>query len=135
MITTRNRGRSAGIATAFAALSAVGVLCAGSASAATSIDIQNAGSDTVGVNYACESGAGVSSVQAMVGGTNADKPSSTGTQMAVTCDGSQHSTTIPMSPAADGTPVQSGDQVQVRVALVDSGGTVVTGQAKAFTLQ
>lgn len=99
------------------------------ASAENSIEITTVGSAELTVDYACDASAGVVEIKAMVGDLNADSPSATGTQTDVTCEGSRHSATI----ALDGEQPSAGQTVQVRVALVDGDGNVVTGQAQVVT--
>lgn len=129
---SRSHRRSATVVTAFTALSAAGLLTAATAFAANSIDVSGAGPSMVGVEYTCEASAGVTAIKAMLGDPNAEAPAATGTQTSVTCDGSQHTASIPLT-AAGGQLPSSGSPVQVRAALVDQSDTVVTGTAKLLT--
>ncbi|MEV0464885.1 hypothetical protein AB0I30_28390 [Nocardia tengchongensis] len=133
-VTIRNRYRSALSVTAFAALGVSLVYTAAPALAANSISVAGAAPASVGVEYACEASAGVSSIQVMVGDPNADRPAASGAQMTFDCDGSQHTATIPLTPAAGESPLAAGAAVQVRAALVNQEQTVVSGTAKLLTL-
>ncbi|MFX0581213.1 hypothetical protein [Nocardia nepalensis] len=126
MVTIRNYRRPAVISAFFAAIG----LAAAPALAANTIDVTGVGPANVGVDYSCDASAGVAAIRAMVGDPNADSPSATGTQNAVTCDGAQHTAVIILV----GTPLSAGQTVQVRVALVDRDDTVVSGQAKVASL-
>ncbi|CAM4503969.1 hypothetical protein NONI108955_37340 [Nocardia ninae] len=132
MVTIRNSVRIATVigATALAIASATAV-----AAAENSIDVSGVGPVNIGVDYSCEASAGVTAIRAMVGDPQADSPSATGTHTAVTCDGSRQ-TAVVLLTGANGTdaPLSAGQTVQVRVALVDSADTVVTGQAKVVSL-
>ncbi|WP_067820728.1 hypothetical protein [Nocardia inohanensis] len=122
---------------AFAVCGALGWVAAtaGPAAAANTIDVSGVGPANVQVDYTCEAAAGVASIQAMAGDPNAESPSATGTQSDVSCDGTAHTTVVVLTPAsAASTPLAAGQTVQVRVALVDSGENVVSGQAKVVTL-
>ncbi|MVU78238.1 hypothetical protein GPX89_13415 [Nocardia sp. ET3-3] len=134
MVTSRLSRRTAGAAAAFTALIATGLLAAAPALAENTITVDSAGPSVVGITYTCESGAGVASIDAMVGDPNAEGPAATGSQKSVTCDGSQHTATIALTPVSGQTPLASGAPVQVRVALVDASETVVSGTAKLLTL-
>lgn len=134
MVIVRNRYRSALSATALAALGVSLVCTAAPAYAANSVAVTSAAAGSVGVDYTCESSAGVASIQAMVGDPNADRPAATGTQPTFTCDGSQHTAIVPLTPAAGETPLAAGAGVQVRAALVDQSQTVVSGTARLLTL-
>lgn len=127
MGTIRNYTRPALVVTAFAA--AV-IATAAPALAENSIDVSGVGPANVGVDYSCDAGAGVSAIKVMVGDPNADHPSATGAQSAVTCDGSHQTAVVVL----DGATLSAGQQVQVRAALVDRDDTVVSGQAKVVTL-
>ncbi|MEV4125506.1 hypothetical protein [Nocardia sp. NPDC049707] len=126
MVTIRNYRSPAVIVTVFGAIG----LAAAPALAANTIDVSGVGPANVGVDYSCDASAGVAGIRAMVGDPNADSPSATGTQNAVTCDGAQHTAVIILA----GTPLSAGQTVQVRVALVDRNDTVVSGQAKVVSL-
>ncbi|MEV6769359.1 hypothetical protein AB0N05_12120 [Nocardia sp. NPDC051030] len=127
--------RSACTAMLFAATSATLVLAAAPAFAANAVNINGVGPSSVEIDYTCDASAGVTSIQAMLGKTTAEAPAATGTQTAVTCDGSQHDTTVALTPAPGESPLQSGDAAQIRVALIDRNEVVVFGSAKAFTVQ
>ncbi|WP_433597564.1 hypothetical protein ACQPXH_17325 [Nocardia sp. CA-135953] len=134
MMTTRNCRRSNHVATVFATMATAMVVTAAPALAATSIDIARAGPTIVQVTYSCDNSDGVTSIRAMMGEPTADGPAAQGTQNAVTCDNTQHDASIAMTETPGQPPLGSG-QVQVRVALVDSNDTVVSGQAKLFAMQ
>ncbi|MFE6924829.1 hypothetical protein ACFVAV_27655 [Nocardia sp. NPDC057663] len=106
------------------------VSAAAPALADNTINITGVGPASVGVDYSCEASAGVVGIKAMVGDPRAESPSATGTQDTVTCDGAQHAAVVVL----DGLPLSKGQQVQVRVALVDRDDTVASGQANVFTL-
>ncbi|WP_329359723.1 hypothetical protein [Streptomyces anulatus] len=125
-----NKLSSARLAAVGVAMALAVALPAAPASAENSIEITTVGSAELTVDYACDASAGVVEIKAMVGDLNADSPSATGTQTDVTCEGSRHSATI----ALDGEQPSAGQTVQVRVALVDGDGNVVTGQARMVTL-
>ncbi|MEV5833295.1 hypothetical protein [Nocardia sp. NPDC052112] len=135
MMTTPNPLRPAGIATVFIATAAASVVAAAPALAATNLDITGAGSNMVQVDYSCDDSAGVVSIQAMMGETNADRPAAQGAQNSVDCNGSPQSAVVPLTADPSQPPLTSGSEAQVRVALVDGNGTVVSGQAKKFTVQ
>lgn len=130
MANSRNHHRPALMVTIFAALGLALVTTAAPAFAANSIDVSGVGPTNVQVDYSCEATAGVTGIRAMVGAPEAEAPSAMGMQSAVTCDG-KHQTTVV---ALDGAALSAGQQVQVRVALVDSADTTVSGQAKLVTL-
>ncbi|MBB5912134.1 hypothetical protein BJY24_001001 [Nocardia transvalensis] len=130
MVIIRNYRRPALIASVFGTMGLAVVTAAGPALAANTVDVTGVGPANIGVNYACDAGSGVTSIQAMAGDPNAEAASASGKQPDVTCDGAQHSTVIVLT----GAPLAVGQQVQIRVALTDSTDTVVTGQAKVFTL-
>ncbi|WP_433709197.1 hypothetical protein ACQP2U_21960 [Nocardia sp. CA-084685] len=134
MTTSRNCLRTLRIATVFAPTAAVLVATAAPALAAATIDISRAGPTIVQVTYSCDDSDGVASIQAMMGEPTADGPAAQGAQNAVTCDNTQHDASIPMTETPGRPPMQS-DRIQVRVALVDRNDTVVSGQAKLFTVQ
>ncbi|WP_433761456.1 hypothetical protein [Nocardia sp. CA-135398] len=134
MTTTRNCRRTTCVATVFAAIATVLVVTAAPALATATIDISRAGPTIVQVTYSCDNSDQVTSIQAMMGEPTADGPSAQGIQNAVTCDNTQHDTSIPMTETPGQRPAVS-DQVQVRVALVDRNNTVVSGQAKLFSRQ
>ncbi|WP_227999478.1 hypothetical protein [Nocardia australiensis] len=135
MVTNRNYRRPTLIGTIFGAMTLAGVLAAAPALAANTIDVSGVGPVNVGVDYSCDAPAGVAAIKAMVGDPNADSPSATGTQNAVTCDGAQHTAVVILVGAAgEDAPLSAGQTVQVRVALVDRDDTVVAGQAKVVSL-
>ncbi|MFI7664720.1 hypothetical protein [Nocardia sp. NPDC049526] len=134
MATTRNYRRTTHVATVFATMATALAVTAAPAVAAATIDISRAGPTIVQVTYSCDSSDGVTSIQAMMGEPTADGPAAQGAQNAVICDDTQHDTNIPMTETPGQSPLGSG-QVQVRVALVDRNDTVVSGQAKLFTIQ
>lgn len=134
MTTTRNYLRTPHVATVFATMATALVATAAPALAAATIDISRAGPAIVQVTYSCDNSDGVTSIQAMMGEPTADGPAAQGIQDAVTCDNIQHDSTIPMTETPGRQPLRSG-QVQVRVALVDRNDTVVSGQAKLFSMQ
>ncbi|MEU0506527.1 hypothetical protein [Nocardia sp. NPDC005998] len=135
MMTFRNYRRPALIATVFGVMGLAGISTAAPALAANNIDVSGVGPANIGVDYSCDASAGVTAIKAMVGDPNADSPSATGAQTAVTCDGAQHSAVIILAGAAGrDAPLSAGQTVQVRVALVDRDDTVVSGQAKKVTL-
>ncbi|MFI6774309.1 hypothetical protein [Nocardia sp. NPDC050412] len=133
MTTTRNCRRTTRVATGFAAMATALVVTAAPALAAATIDISRAGPTIVQVTYSCDDSDGVASIQAMMGEPTADGPAAQGIQNAVTCDNAQHDASIPMTATSGQPPLGSG-QVQVRVALVDRNDTVVSGQAKLFSV-
>ncbi|WP_067701553.1 hypothetical protein [Nocardia jejuensis] len=124
--------RSAGFAAVLAGLGAAAVIAAAPAFATSSVDVTALAQDSVTVDYSCDASAGVSSIQAMVGEASAEGPAATGAQSSVTCDGSQHSASIALSPTAGAAPMPPGAKVQVRAALVDGSENVVTGTARLF---
>ncbi|MFD7844260.1 hypothetical protein ACFV4K_15150 [Nocardia sp. NPDC059764] len=134
MVTIRNRYRSALSFSALAALGVSLVCTAAPALAANSIAVTSAAATSIGIDYTCESSAGVSSIQAMVGDPTADRPAATGAQTTFNCDGSQHTATVALSPAVGEPALEKGAPVQVRVALVDQSQNVVSGTAKLLTL-
>ncbi|WP_280433457.1 hypothetical protein [Nocardia brasiliensis] len=71
----------------------------------------------------------------MVGDPQAESPSATGTEAGVICDGSPQSAVV-MVAGVDGSPepIQRGQTVQVRMALVDAADTVISGTAKVVSL-
>lgn len=133
-MTTPNSRRPAGIAVVFTAMAAASVVAAAPALAATTLDITGAGSNMIQVDYSCDDSAGVVSIQAMMGDPNADRPAAEGIQSSVDCDGSPQSTTVPLTADPSQPQPTSGSEAQVRVALVDRDGIVVSGQAKKFTV-
>jgi len=134
MMTTLNSRRPARVAAVFTAMAAASVVAAAPAFAAATLDITGAGSNMVRVDYRCDDSAGVVNIQAMMGDPNADRPAAQGIQNAVDCDGSPQSATVPLTVDPSQPPLASGAEAQVRVALVDRNGTVVSGQAKKFTV-
>ncbi len=135
MMTIRKYRRPALIATVFGAMGLAVASAAGPALAANTIDVTGVGPANIGVDYSCEASAGVTAIKAMVGDPQADSPSASGTQNAVTCDGAQHTAVVILAGAAGrNAPLSAGQTVQVRVALVDRDDTVVSGQAKVVTL-
>ncbi|MGW4355835.1 hypothetical protein ACWELJ_27480 [Nocardia sp. NPDC004582] len=135
MVTIRNRYRSALSATALAVLGAGLVVTAAPALADNSIDVTTAVATSVGIDYTCDATAGVTSIQAMVGDPNADRPAATGAQTQFTCDGSPHRAMVVLKPAAGESLLTAGAAVQVRAALVDQSENVVSGTAKLLTLR
>ncbi|MFQ6392538.1 hypothetical protein ACLMAJ_03720 [Nocardia sp. KC 131] len=135
MMTTPNSRRPASIAAVFTAIAAASVVAAAPALAAATLDITGAGPTMVHVDYSCDDSAGVVSIQAMMGGPNADRPAAQGAQNSVDCNGSPRSATVPLTVDPSQPPLTLGSEAQVRVALVDRNGTVVSGQAKKFTVQ
>ncbi|MFI1913867.1 hypothetical protein [Nocardia sp. NPDC020380] len=134
MRTIRIRRRGATLAlTAVAGCVALGFTAA-PALADNAIDVTNVASNAVAVGYSCDAGSGATSVQVMVGDPTASSPSATGGQNGVTCDGSQHTATVVLTTTAGGSPLQAGQQVQIRAALVDQNDNVVTGQNKLVSL-
>ncbi|MGF6890379.1 hypothetical protein ABIA39_000709 [Nocardia sp. GAS34] len=118
------------LTTAAGAVGAALVLAAGPAFAANAITITGVGPSNVKVNYSCDKGRGVAAVEVMVGAPQADHPQATGRNNSVVCDSAQHEAIVVLT----GQPVNRGQQVQVRAALVDPGETVVQGTANVFTL-
>ncbi|MEU8898898.1 hypothetical protein [Nocardia sp. NPDC048505] len=112
--------------TVFGTLGAAVLATAAPALAENTIDATGLGPANVAVDYACDAAAGVTAIKAMVGEPQADKPSAVGAQTDITCDGAKHNTVVVL----DGAPLSKGQQVQVRVALVDGTDNVVQGQAK-----
>ncbi|QIS22675.1 hypothetical protein [Nocardia terpenica] len=132
MVTIRNYRRSAFVMTVFAAL---GMAAASTAAPAladdnNTIKVTGVGPENVGVDYRCASDAGVVAIKAMAGAPEADRPSATGAQSPVTCDGSPQTDVVVLN----GAKLTQGQQVQVRVALVTSDDTVVSGYANVYTL-
>ncbi|WP_157110729.1 hypothetical protein [Nocardia anaemiae] len=134
MMTIPSSGHSARIAAVFTAMAAASVVAAAPALAAATLDISGAGSNMVQVDYSCDDSAGVVSIQAMMGDPNADRPAAQGAQNSVDCNGSPQSATVPLTADPSQPPLTSGSEAQVRVALVDRDGIVVSGQAKKFTV-
>ncbi|MGY4103508.1 hypothetical protein ACW2Q0_28690 [Nocardia sp. R16R-3T] len=135
MTTIRKNRRPALIVTVFGAMGLTLSSAAGPALAANTIDVTGVGPANIGVDYSCDASAAVTAIKAMVGDPQADRPSASGTQNAVTCDGAQHTTVIILVGAAgQNAPLSAGQTVQVRVALVDRDDTVVSGQAKVVSL-
>ncbi|MGV9414662.1 hypothetical protein ACWDOP_32570 [Nocardia sp. NPDC003693] len=133
--TIRNHRRSALVLAALGALGTAAVIGAGPALAENAIDVSGVGPANVGIDYSCDANAGVTAISVLVGGPNAEQPSATGTETSVVCDGKQQTTVVTLAGinGADGT-LKAGEQVQVRVALVDKAETVITGQNKLVTL-
>lgn len=134
-MTTSNFRRPARIVAVFAAIAAASVATAAPALADTTLDILDVGSNMVNVNYSCDASSGVVSIQAMLGGTDADRPTAQGAQNSVDCDGSSKQTTVRLTSDPSQPQLTSDTEAQVRVALVNDNGTVVSGQAKKFTVQ
>ncbi|MEV0343463.1 hypothetical protein AB0H49_31045 [Nocardia sp. NPDC050713] len=134
MTTTPNSWRPARIVGVFAAMAAASVAAAAPALAAATLDITGAGSNLIQVDYTCDGSAGVTSIQAMMGEPDADRPAAQGIQNSVVCDGSPQSATVSLTADPGEPSLTSGSEAQVRVALVDSNGIVVSGQAKKFTV-
>ncbi|KZM71276.1 hypothetical protein AWN90_00370 [Nocardia terpenica] len=95
-----------------------------------SIKVTGVGPENVGVDYTCASNAGVVAIKALAGAPDADRPSASGAQSPVTCDGSPQSDVVVLT----GAKLAKGQQVQVRVALVTGDDTVVSGYANVYTL-
>ncbi|MEU1545906.1 hypothetical protein [Nocardia sp. NPDC005745] len=135
MVTIRNYRRTALIVTVFSAAGLAVVSAAAPALADNTVDISGVGPANVGVDYSCDASAGVAGIKAMVGDPNADRPSATGAQNTVICDGARH-TAVVLMVGADGedASLSAGQTVQVRVALVDRNDVVVSGKANVFTL-
>ncbi|WP_156094822.1 hypothetical protein [Nocardia lijiangensis] len=133
-MTTPNCRRPARIAVVFTSMAAASVVAAAPALAAATLDITGAGSNIIQIDYSCDGSAGVASIQAMMGDPNADRPAAQGIQNSVECNGSPQSATVPLTTDPSQPPLTSGSEAQVRVALVDRNGTVVSGQAKKFTV-
>ncbi|MFF0526774.1 hypothetical protein ACFYT3_00155 [Nocardia amikacinitolerans] len=134
MTTNPNSWRSVRAAVVFTSMAAASVVAAAPALATTTLDITGAGSNMIQVDYSCDGSAGVTSIQAMMGDPNADRPAAQGIQSSVDCDGSPQSTTVPLTADPGQPQPTSGSEAQVRVALVDRDGIVVSGQAKKFTV-
>ncbi|WP_227982607.1 hypothetical protein [Nocardia spumae] len=126
----RNFQRPALVVSVFAAMGAAVVSLATAALADNSIKVDGVGPANVAVQYSCDPAAGVTAIKAMTGDPAADRPSATGTQDQVTCDGSPQKAVITLT----GAELAAGQRVQVRVALVDPADTVVSGYANVFTL-
>jgi hypothetical protein len=135
MVTIRSYRRTALIVTVFSAVGLAVVSAAAPALADNTVDISGVGPANVGVDYSCDASAGVAGIKAMVGDPNADRPSATGAQNTVICDGARH-TAVVLMVGADGedASLSAGQTVQVRVALVDRDDVVVSGKANVFTL-
>lgn len=131
MVTIRNYRRSALMVTIFGAVGVAVVSAAAPALAENSINITGAGPAAVTVDYRCDASAGVAALEAMAGDPQADRPAATGRQDAVVCTGGPQSAEITLV----GEQLREGQNVQVRVALVDPNSTVISGQAKAFRLE
>jgi hypothetical protein len=124
MVIVRNFRRSALMAAVFGAVGFAVVSTAAPALADDSIDIKGVGPANLGVAYRCDASSGATAIKAMVGAPQADSPSATGTQSAITCDGTNQTTVVVL----DGTPLSAGKQVQIRVALVKDDDSVVSGK-------
>jgi hypothetical protein len=124
MVTVREFRRPVLTAAVFSALGLALVSTAAPALADDAIDVKGLGPANVGVQYRCDASSGASAIKAMVGAPNADSPSATGTQDAITCDGSNQSTVVVLT----GEPLSAGKQVQIRVALVKNDDSVVSGK-------
>ena len=116
------------------AVGALPVLAAGPAAAADIIDVTGANPAAVEIGYTCDAPTVVTSAKAMVGEPTADRPAALGMQEAVTCDGTERSTTITLVTAPGQVPLPPGAIMQVRVALVDKNDLVVAGQNKILQL-
>ncbi|QIS12289.1 hypothetical protein [Nocardia arthritidis] len=131
----RNHRRPARIATVAAALGFAILAATPTALAANTIDLQRVGPVNVEVAYNCEASAGVTAVKVMVGAPEAESPSATGAQNAVTCDGSDQTTVVMLTgPGGQEAPMSKGQTVQVRMALVDANDMVVAGNNTKVTL-
>lgn len=118
------------LTTVIGAAGAALLLAAGPALAANTISITGVGPSNVRVKYSCDNGRGVAAVEVMVGAPQADRPQATGRNNSVVCNSGEQETVVVLT----GTPLNRGQQVQVRAALVDPGETVVQGTANVFTL-
>ncbi|WP_433732681.1 hypothetical protein ACQP0C_10175 [Nocardia sp. CA-129566] len=135
MMTIRKYRRPTLAVTVFGAMGLAIVTAAAPALAANTIDVTGVGPANIGVDYSCDASAGVTAIKAMVGDPQADSPSATGTQTAVTCDGASQTAVIILAGAAgQHAQLSAGQTVQVRVALVDRVDTVISGQAKVVSL-
>ncbi|WP_225730626.1 MULTISPECIES: hypothetical protein [unclassified Nocardia] len=131
----RNHRRPARIATVAAALGFAILAATPTALAANTIALRRVGPVNVEVAYNCEASAGVTAVKVMVGDPEAESPSATGAQNAITCDGSDQTTVVMLTgPGGQDAPLSKGQTVQVRMALVDAGDTVVAGNNTKVTL-
>lgn len=124
MVTVRIFRRPALIAAAAGVVGLAVVSTAGPALADDAIDVNAVGPVNVGVQYRCDASSGAVAIKAMAGDPNADSPSATGTQDAITCDGANQNTVVVLT----GAPLSSGKQVQIRVALVKQDDSVVSGK-------
>ncbi|MEV6278607.1 hypothetical protein [Nocardia sp. NPDC051832] len=130
MATIQSFRRPALFLTLFAATGAAVITTAAPALADNSINATALGQANIAVDYSCDAAAGVTAVKAMVGAPDAERPSATGVQGGLTCDGNRHNTVVLLN----GAQLSPGQQVQVRIALVDSADNVITGQAKVASL-
>ncbi|MFI5782986.1 hypothetical protein [Nocardia sp. NPDC051570] len=130
MVTIRNHRRPALVVAVFGAIASAAVAVAPPALAADTIAVTGVGPVNVGVTYSCDDPARVVAIDAMAGAPTADRPAATGVQKDITCDGSPHDTVVVLT----GLPLSAGQQVQIRVALVDGNETVVSGQNALLTL-
>ncbi|WP_157777979.1 hypothetical protein [Nocardia terpenica] len=132
MVTIRNYRRSAFVMTVFAALGTAVASAAAPALADgdNNIKVTGVGPANVGVDYTCAANAGVVGIKALAGAPQAETPSASGAQDAVTCDGNPQSTVVVMN----GATLAAGQEVQVRVALVTNDDTVVSGYANVYKL-
>ncbi|KAF9922057.1 hypothetical protein FBU30_007852 [Linnemannia zychae] len=97
--------------------------------AENAIKVNNASATQLQVEYSCDLNptSEVVAIKAMVGREDSDNPSATGSQNFVTCDGSVHESTITLENVDGSPPISQGENVQVRVALVDATDTVISG--------
>ncbi|WP_338758697.1 hypothetical protein V7968_28190 [Nocardia vulneris] len=102
---------------------------AGPALASTAIAVEDVDSDHVRVQYSCEGSGQVAGIKVTVGEPNANNPSGSGTQNELICDGQARHAQVEL----EGTRLSADQAVQVRVALVDRDGVVVTEQDKVVT--
>lgn len=116
------------------AFSASVSLLASAAIADNAIDVTNVAADAVALGYSCDADSGATSIQVQIGEPTAAGPSATGGQNGLTCDGMPHTATIELTTMAGGSALQSGQQIQARVALVDANNNVITGQNKLVSL-
>lgn len=135
MVTSRKAQLLARSVTVFVAMGAISVLAAAPAFAASTVDITSATSSRVEVDYSCDAAAGVTSLQVMAGAPNAERPAAQGSLNTLTCDGTQRFASVSLSGASGAAPLQPGEVVQVRVALVGRDDVVVSGQAKLLNLE
>ncbi|WP_433580353.1 hypothetical protein [Nocardia brasiliensis] len=103
-----------------------GVAIAIPALASTAITVSDVDSDRVRVQYSCDDAAQAVGIKVMVADLNANNLSAGGTQNELICDGQARNAMVELV----GTRLSADQAVQVRVALVDRDGVVVTQQDK-----